>query len=77
MSFATQDNWQDFDGLDQISVEWSKCRENNFVYKATVKSSIWMLRMNDFPDEPLFTLFIDGKEILHFNDWPPAWTKPK
>jgi hypothetical protein len=76
MNFSKQDNWEDFDRYDKLNIKWSKCKEGKFAFKTFVASSSWMLRMNDFPDEPLFTLFIDGKEILHFNNWPSAWAKP-
>jgi hypothetical protein len=29
--------------------------------------------MNDFPDEPLWTLIVDGVEH-HFDDTPKIWT---
>ena len=35
-----------------------------------------MLRMNDFPEEPLYTLVVDSREIESFDDFPPAWSKP-
>lgn len=50
--------------------------ENWIVYKATVDGQNWTVRMNDFPAEPLYTLQIEGKEIIDFNNWPERWTKP-
>jgi predicted DNA-binding protein (UPF0251 family) len=32
--------------------------------------------VNDFPDEQLFTLFVDGQEQESFDDWPAAWSRP-
>lgn len=40
---------------------------------ADVAGAQWALRLNDFPDEPLFTLVAEGAEIIHFNDWPAEW----
>jgi hypothetical protein len=77
MKFAKQDNWEEFQRYDHVSVEWLKAHQSGFAYEAKVSSENWKLRMNDFPDEPLFTLIIDGDEILHFNDWPRAWKRPK
>ncbi len=31
------------------------------------------LRINDFPDEPLWTLFLNG-ESFNFDETPPKWT---
>ncbi|GGA15857.1 hypothetical protein [Dyella caseinilytica] len=77
MNFSKQDNWEDVSRYDHVDVEWSKCHQGAFAYEAKASSSDWKLRMNNFPDEPLFTLFIDAKEVLHFNDWPKAWKRPK
>jgi hypothetical protein len=31
------------------------------------------IRINDFPEEPLYTLIKDGKALCSFNDWPDYW----
>jgi hypothetical protein len=35
----------------------------------SVPSTAW-IRMNDFSDEPLYTLVVSGAEVIHYNDWP-------
>ena len=35
------------------------------------------VRINDFPDERMFSLFQDGIPIGDFNDWPRNWEGPK
>ncbi|MCG3577634.1 hypothetical protein [Ralstonia solanacearum] len=77
MKFDKYDNWEDVPGLDGIAVVWEKTSENRegVIYKAQAGGNRWVLRMNDFPDEPLYTLIIDGVEIIHFNDWPSAWVR--
>ncbi len=35
------------------------------------------LRLNDFPAEEMFTLFVDGEEIESFSQWPDDyWNQP-
>ena len=45
--------------------------ERDFVCESYSKSDCY-LRMNDFPDEPLWTLFYKG-ETKDFNDTPALW----
>ena len=45
-------------------------------FEAAVGDSRWTVRMNDFPDEPLYTVLIDDVEVMHFDDWPWIWKKP-
>ncbi len=45
-------------------------------YHATVDDAVWTICLNNFPDEPLYTLLIDGEAEVDFDDWPPTWTKP-
>jgi hypothetical protein len=50
------------------------------ICSARVDGALWTIRMNDFPDEPLYTLFIDSVEVMHFDDWPssgPWGIRPK
>jgi hypothetical protein len=35
-----------------------------------------VLRVNHFPDHPLWTLFIDGKRRFDLDDAPPRWGRP-
>jgi len=44
-------------------------------YKARVGWRSWVLKLNNFPDEPAYSLFINGRHILDTSDWPPEWTK--
>jgi len=38
-----------------------------------VEAHQWRVRINDFPDEPAFTLLVDGGEVIHFDEWPKIW----
>lgn len=35
----------------------------------------WDIRVNGFPDEPLYTLLIDGVETADFDNWPKPWRR--
>lgn len=56
---------------DEIS--WKKDSGDEFVYTRVDKN--WKIKMNDFPEEVLYTLFVDGKPVLDFDDWPQHWDK--
>ena len=47
------------------------------MFEAEVGASRWAVRLNDFPEEPLHTVLIDGDEVMHFDDWPWIWTRPE
>jgi hypothetical protein len=58
--------------LLKINVKW-KCHPNVrgfFYYKYDEK--IFLLRMNNFPDEVLYTV-INGLEIIDIEDKPKNW----
>lgn len=54
-------------------MKWAPIQESqrDFVSESYSKEECY-LRMNDFPDEPLWTLFYKG-ETKDFNDTPPLW----
>ena len=80
MSFDLQDNWADARDFLKPGVTWRKSdnSQDGLIYCALVKDSAWDIRLNDFPDEPMFSLIVDGREVIHFNEWPLEWgVRPK
>jgi hypothetical protein len=57
-------------------VTWRKGPDPEFIYIAVVGDEHWVIRLGDFPAEPLYTLMVDGEDVLEFDDWPPAWQRP-
>jgi hypothetical protein len=56
-------------------VTWGAGPDREFVYVAEVGGRRWTIRLGDFPAEPMYTLIVDGDEVLSFDDWPPAWRR--
>lgn len=50
--------------------------EHYVIYAAQVDGEKWELRLNDFPAEPLYTLFISAEELMSFSQFPACWTRP-
>jgi hypothetical protein len=75
--FEISNNWKDHPDLRRFVV-WIPVDSqlSGFICIAQSGTSHWAVRMNDFPDEPLYTLLIENEEIIHFDDWPSFWGKP-
>ena len=58
------------------AIQWTGTDDVDYPYEALVDGGRWRLRLNDFPDEPLYTLFIEDREWGHFDDLPPSWSTP-
>jgi hypothetical protein len=77
VSFETANDWQSHPELSR-SVPWRTASGTQYVvFEAEVDGSRWTIRLNDFPDEPLYTLLIDGDEVMHFDGWPKMWIQPE
>ena len=61
---------------EEKTIRWENTGVADEPYQASVDGFVWRLRLGDFPAEPLYTLFVEGKETATFNDWPAAWQKP-
>lgn len=57
-------------------VTFQATQEVTFPMTAVVGGVQWQVRLNDFPDEPLFALYVDGRKLGDFEDWPDAWQRP-
>ncbi|MEU1546925.1 hypothetical protein [Nocardia sp. NPDC005745] len=56
--------------------QWHSTANGRFPVAAHVGGQWWVLRMNSFPDHPLWTLFIDGAARFDMDDTPATWGRP-
>lgn len=57
-------------------VSWrSRPQDPEHPFEAEVDGERWLIRLGDFPEEPLYTLLIDGEAVLTFDDWPATWRR--
>ncbi|MEU9175675.1 hypothetical protein AB0C90_02200 [Streptomyces sp. NPDC048550] len=54
-------------------VTWHDTDTRVFRWAARTEGRWWVLRLNDFPEHPLCTLFIDGQVIGDVDDVPDTW----
>jgi hypothetical protein len=57
----------------RMTVTWRRVRSNAFPWAARIGGAWHVIRLNDFPDHPLHTLFIDGARIGDLDDLPDSW----
>jgi hypothetical protein len=48
-------------------------RHGDIVFIAEDDGATLEIRINDFPDEPLYSLLKNGAIQFHFDDWPEFW----
>ena len=56
-------------------VDWHRGAEANYPYEAEINGDKLVLRLNDFPDEHLYTLLVNDEKVADFDDWPKHWSK--
>lgn len=61
----------------KAAIVWESTSDAEFPYRAQYNGTQLVLRVNDFPAEPLFTLLVDGKEAADYEDWSPMWSEAK
>jgi hypothetical protein len=60
--------------LEQV-VAWRQTGDSYIPWDSEVDGHRWQVRLNDFPDEPMYTLLMDDAEVGDFNEWPQAWDR--
>lgn len=60
-----------------MRVRWTKVDDGEFPYEADVDGQKWVIRVNDWPEDPtVYTLLVDGTVYLNFDGWGDNWNKP-
>ncbi len=57
------------------TVEFSGTDNPEWPLRAIVKGKTWDIRVNEFPDFPLYSLLIDGVDVMDFENWPKRWDR--
>lgn len=57
-------------------VVWRRGSNPAYPYEAEFNKERLAIRLNDFPDEHLYTLIVDSAEVADFDDWPKQWVRP-
>ncbi len=57
-------------------ITWKPGPDPLYPYRAQREGEQCLIRINDFPDDHLYTLMVNDREVVHFDDWPPCWTRP-
>lgn len=58
-----------------IKLIWSSTGDSVYPYQTKLGESTLNVRMNDFPEEVMYTLIVDEQAVTDFDDWPPSWKR--
>mgnify|MGYP000984759927 CR=1 FL=1 len=59
----------------EISIKWHKTSDPFYPYEAIFNNRYLKLRLNDYPEEPMYTLLVNGEVIESFDEWPSCWIR--
>ncbi len=56
-------------------VVWVRGADPEYPFMAELGGKKCVIRLNDFPEENLYTLLVNGEEVAQFDDWPKPWVR--
>ncbi|CAN7691079.1 hypothetical protein [Variovorax paradoxus] len=58
----------------ETPISWTKTGDAEFPFRATdADGEALVVRLNDFPEEPMYTLLRNSVPLESFDDWPKHW----
>jgi hypothetical protein len=59
-------------------VTFRETGDARFPFEASVDGETWLVRIDEFPEEPsLYSLIVDGEVVERLMAWPAAWVRPE
>lgn len=65
----------DFTALLSTPLDWRETDDPDFPWETQWNGNSLKLRLNDFPEEPLYTLLESGHALGQIDDWPANWKR--
>lgn len=56
-------------------LSWRSTGDPIFPWAAEVDGNSWRVRINDFPDELMYSLMVGSESAGDFHDWPETWQR--
>jgi uncharacterized protein YjaG (DUF416 family) len=56
-------------------LSWRSTGDPIYPWAAEVDGNSWQVRINDFPDELMYSLMIGSENVGDFHDWPETWQR--
>ncbi len=72
-AFRSDPRIMDINSYKNSHIQWADTDKAEYPYQAHINDQIWEIRINDFPEEEMYTLIIMNEEIIHFTGWPQTW----
>jgi hypothetical protein len=57
------------------AITWRKTADPEYPFTSEVNGDKFVIRLNDFPSDNLYTLLVNDKEAIDFDDWPDQWRR--
>jgi hypothetical protein len=61
----------------EMPIAWEHTGDGELPYRAKVDGVELLVRVNDFPAEPLYSLLVNGQLECDLEDWPGRWVRPR
>lgn len=61
--------------LEAAPLAWTRTGDVQFPYRTPHDALALVIRVNDDPADPLYSVMAEGQTLGHLEDWPAAWTK--
>ena len=58
------------------NMKWKRTPDSRYPFVSELEGKRCVIRLNEFPDEHLYTLMVDGQEVMSFDDWSAKWNRP-
>lgn len=62
--------------MKDIEISWNETDIAEYPFSTKFNDEIYFIRINDFPEEEMYTLLKGDIALFNFNDWPENWKKP-
>lgn len=58
-------------------IEWEESGDSEYPFCAIINNKRLVLRLNDFPEEPMYTLLVNNQEVIDLDGVPSTWQIPR